>query len=129
MCTNKGQLYFWKLPWSGNVPQIETVYPVEVSNNKTYEHASQTTFTKYYPTATLYYVEDLYYPKALWQKQAHICFRTYERYDVWLEYLLLPYINAIPTPPEMWWNIRNNKELKKYKVGEGAKERFTESSR
>lgn len=39
--------------------QIETVYRVEVSNNKTHEHACQIALTKYYPTATLYYV-DLY---------------------------------------------------------------------
>lgn len=40
--------------------QTETVCGVEVSNNKTHEHACQITFTKYYSTATLYYVVDLY---------------------------------------------------------------------
>lgn len=53
---------FWKLPLVCVKPiQIETVYAVEVSNNKTHEHACQITLTKYYPTATLYYyVVDLY---------------------------------------------------------------------
>lgn len=51
----------WKLPLvCVRAVQIETVCGVEVSNNKTHEHACQITLIKYYPTATLYYVVDLY---------------------------------------------------------------------